>query len=141
MLIVAMLFSIPALAASKRAKKVASIAAKQLGKPYRLSSDPPSSFNCSSLVRYCYNRVRPGTVTKNGINVRYKRIHSKNKLKVGDIVIFKNSSGVRPKILNYHFGIYCGKGYFIHASQAAGKVKCSKVKKYSGHWVGAIRIF
>ena len=59
---------------------------------------------------------------------------------LGDIVCFK-SSGNEGGVPGCHFGIYVGKGYFIHASSSANKVIMSKVKNYSGRFVGALRVF
>ena len=58
----------------------------------------------------------------------------------GDIVCFKNSSRLKG-ILGYHFGIYVGKGYFIHASNSAGKVTAGKLSQYRKRFIGAVRIF
>lgn len=135
-LVLAMIFATPALAASSQAKQVVSVALKQLGKPYALYPNSPSSFNCASLVRYCYNQVSSGKITRGGAD----RITSLSKLGLGDIVCFK-ASGNEGGIPGCHFGIYVGKGYFIHASSSANKVIMSKVKNYSGRFVGALRVF
>ena len=135
-LVLAMIFATPALAASSQAKQVVSVALKQLGKPYALYPNSPSSFNCVSLVRYCYNQVSSGKITRGGAD----RITSLSKLGLGDIVCFK-ASGNEGGIPGCHFGIYVGKGYFIHASSSANKVIMSKVKNYSGRFVGALRVF
>ena len=140
-LIIALLSSVPALAASDRAKQVAMNAVRQLGKPYKLLSDPPDSFNCSTLVTYCCNKVKSNVISIKGVNGSYKKIRSMSKLQIGDIVGYRIASGRTPQIMNYHFGIYCGKGYFIHASQNSRKVICSKVRSYRGKYLGAIRLF
>ena len=135
-LVLAMIFATPALAASSQAKQVVSVALKQLGKPYALYPNSPSRFTCVSLVRYCYNQVSSGKITRGGAD----RITSLSKLGLGDIVCFK-ASGNEGGIPGCHFGIYVGKGYFIHASSSANKVIMSKVKNYSGRFVGALRVF
>lgn len=139
LLVLSILFSIPALAVSDNARKVVAVAAKQLGKPYELHPDAPHSFNCASLVIYCFGKVKKGVVTSDGIKGNYKKIGSKSDLKIGDIVCFKNSKCWKPRIMNYHFGIYCGKGYFIHATIGKGVIR-SKVSKYDGKWLGAYRV-
>ena len=57
----------------------------------------------------------------------------------GDIVCFK-TSGNEKGLLSYHFGIYMGKGYFIHASNTAKQVIVSKMKSYSGRFLGGMRL-
>ena len=133
-----LVFSTPAMAVS-RASKVITVAVAQLGKPYALVSSAPDSFNCASFVAYCYNTVNNGTITRNGVKGKCRKIHSMKKTKAGDIVCFR-TSGNEKGILNYHFGIYMGSGRFIHASNSAGKVVISKMKSYSGRFLGALRL-
>lgn len=61
-------------------------------------------------------------------------------VKPGDIVCFKSSSRLKG-ILGYHFGIFVGRGYFIHASSSTGKVCISKLKKFKKMFVGAVLAF
>ena len=139
-LVLAMIFATPAMAASSQAKQVVAVALRQLGKPYALYPNSPSSFNCASLVRYCCNQVSRGKITRDGVSGSAARITSLRKVGLGDIVCFK-SSGNENGVPSCHFGIYVGKGYFIHASSSANKVIMSKVKNYSGRFIGALRVF
>lgn len=139
-LLLILLSAIPATAASMRGVQVVSVAMKQVGKPYALHSDVPNSFNCATFVAYCCNQVSSGAVTKSGIGGKPKKITSVKKLEAGDIVCFKTSGSERG-ILSYHFGIYMGKGFFIHASNSANEVIVSKMKDYSGRYLGAMRVF
>ena len=139
-LVLAMIFATPAMAASSQTKQVVSVALKQLGKPYALYPDSPSSFNCASLISYCCNKVSSGKITRGGVSGGAAKITSLSKVGLGDIVCFK-SSGNESGVPGCHFGIYVGKGYFIHASSSAKKVIVSKVKNYSGRFVGALRVF
>lgn len=139
-LLLAIVTATPAMAATMRAKQVISVALTQLGKPYKLNSDAPNSFNCASFVTYCCNQVSSGTISKSGIKGSYYRVASKSKMDVGDLVCFK-TTGNEVGILSYHFGIYMGHGYFIHASNSAGKVIVSKLKDYAGRYLGALRVF
>lgn len=139
-LLFALLFSMPAMASSSQVEKVLAVAMKQLGAPYELLSDAPKSFNCVSFVMYCFNQVESGTISQDGIKGDYTKITSTKHLKPGDIVCFEGSSGQKG-ILGSHYGIYAGKGCFIHASNRDGMVTASKFKDYKKRFVGAIRIF
>lgn len=139
-LLLAMAVATPALAASLEVEQVISVAMEQLGAPYELKSDVPNSFNCFSFVVYCINQAVPGKISSAGIDGGYKTVKSIHKLKAGDIVCFKSTNKLKG-ILGYHFGIYAGKGYFIHAANKDDGVTVSKVKDYKKRFVGAIRLF
>lgn len=139
-LALALVSAVPAMAASSKGMQAVSVALRQLGKPYSLRSDAPLSFNCATLVGYCVNRVESGKITGSGVHGDYARIGSIKRLEAGDVLCFK-TTGSEIGILNYHFGIYMGRGYFVHASNSAGKVTVSKVKDYAGRFKGAIRLF
>lgn len=139
-LLIIMVFITPATAASSRTGRVISVALKQLGAPYELISDAPNSFNCVSFVSYCYNKVVPGTIAKNRITADYSRIAAIKDLKPGDIVGFRSSKKSKG-LVGYHFGIYLGRGRFIHAANKADGVIVSKLKDYKKRFAGAVRIF
>lgn len=134
-----LLLATPAMAASSKKEQIISVATEQIGKPYKLYSDAPNSFNCVTFVAYCFNAVAPGTVSQSGVKGSYDKIASKEDLKAGDILCFKTSSNQKG-ILGYHFGIYLGKGYFIHASSSAGEVTMCALKNYKNRFVGALRV-
>ena len=138
-LVLALALSAPAAAASSRVGQVLSVAVNQLGTPYELASHAPDSFNCLTFVMYCFNQADYGGITESGIQGKYRRIRSARSLKPGDIVCFRNTKK-EIGILGYHFGIYLGKGYFIHASSGAGKVLASKLKDYKKRFLGAVRL-
>ena len=101
-LILAILMALAAPAVgSSQAKKVLSVAKKQIGAPYKLDADSPKSFNCFSFVAYCFNEVSPGTITSSGINGPYDTVTSASKLKAGDIVIFRSNRKLKG-IMGYH---------------------------------------
>ena len=128
-----------AIADSSQAKQVLSVAVKQIGAPYKLDSDSPNSFNCFTFVAYCFNAVAPGTITSSGISGPYDKIESASKLKSGDIVVFKSNRKLKG-ILGYHFAIYAGNGYIIHAANKADGVTVSRLKDYKKRFIGAVRI-
>ncbi|MFP4467119.1 MAG: C40 family peptidase [Candidatus Goldiibacteriota bacterium] len=87
---------------------------------------PGEGFDCSGFVRYVYASA--------GINIprsaagQYKRSLKllKAQLKKGDLVFF-STAGAGPS----HVGIYTGKGRFIHAPSAGGKVRVDSIdEKY-----------
>lgn len=114
----------PTQAPSAGVEEFIAVAEQQLGKPYVWSTEGPDSFDCSGLVYYCLRQV--------GMNVpRYsaagfsqveswERINSKNDLKRGDLVFFRNDSGYIS-----HTGIYLGNNKYLHASSSQGKVVIS----------------
>lgn len=108
--------------------RVLRTAQQLMGKPYALNADPPSSFNCAALVKYCFNSAKSGCMNSSlGDQVhdeRYAKINSIGSLKRGDLVCF-NISGSTDRI--GHVGIYIGDGWFVHASATEGKVTVSKL--------------
>lgn len=139
-LLIAMATAAPALASSSQVKQVISIAMDQLGAPYELLSDAPNSFNCFSFVAYCVNQVVPGKISTKSIDGDYSKIKSIKSLAAGDIICFKSSKKLKG-ILGYHFGIYVGKGYFIHAANKDDGVTVSKISDYKKRFLGAVRVF
>lgn len=139
MLVMLMALAVPASASSSQVKQVLSVAMEQLGAPYALKSDAPKSFNCLSFVAYCFNQVVPGSITTSGVASEYTKVSSLSKLKAGDIVVFKSTRQLRG-VLGYHFAIYAGKGYIIHAANLTDGVIVSKLKAYKKRFVGAVRI-
>ena len=107
---------------AKRLEYAIYLAQKMIGKPYRSSANPPSSFNCSMLMYYCYEKAgfdMEDSAKKQGYDSDYKKV-SYSELRRGDMVCFDTNSG--DDDLCDHTGIYLGKGYFIHASSGAGRV-------------------
>ena len=138
--LLAMMLAMPAAAEKSRVGQVLDVAREQLGKPYSLISDAPDSFNCISFVAYCYNQVQPETILTDGINADYEKIESMDQMEPGDIICFRGNKNQKG-LLGYHFGIYVGYNYFIHASSQDGGVMVSRLKNYKKRFLGAIRIF
>lgn len=127
------------MAASTQVHQVLAIAKENLGAPYRVHSRPPKSFNCFTFVKYCFNQVVPGKISNTGVNGTYTTIKSTHALKAGDILFFKRT-GKQKGIRGYHYGIYQGRGYFIHAAEGKEGVRISKLKAYKKRFVGALRV-
>lgn len=138
-MVILVVLAMPAMASSAQVKQVLSVAKEQFGAPYALKSDAPKSFNCLSFVAYCFNQVIPGAITESGVKAEYEKITSTSKLKAGDILIFKSTRQLRG-VLGYHFAIYVGKGYIIHAANLTDGVTMSKLKEYKKRFVSAVRI-
>lgn len=139
-LLLILVVSISALADSAQVEQLLYVAVEQLETPYELFSSAPDSFNCMTFIIYCFNQVASDTITINGIEGGYQKITSMRNVIPGNIVCFKGSNKLKG-ILGYHFGIYIGKGYFIHASNSVGKVTASKLEKYRKRFIGAVRLF
>ena len=110
-------------------------AKRHLGKSYVWGAAGPTTFDCSGLVKYVYERVLgyslyhyTGSQVKEGVQA------NRNSLKPGDLVFFY------PKVS--HEGIYIGKGKFIHAPQPGDVVKISDLNGsyYSRNYTTARRI-
>lgn len=108
--------------------------AKQLdGRPYSSSPNPPSSFDCSRFVKYCYAAIGvslSGSAKEQGYDDGMTKITSISGLKTGDIVCFNTNTS--DDDLCDHTGIYIGDGYFIHASSSSGRVLVSTLS--SGYY-------
>ena len=121
-----MLFSDRATSSSS-VSQIADIALAQVGKPYVLSTEGPSSYDCSGLVYYA--------VTNAGFSVSrlsaaafseysaWTKITGTASLKKGDILFFKSDSSSSIS----HTGIYIGDGEFVHASSGQGEVMVSEL--------------
>lgn len=134
----------PAVSSVKTAKlskvdQAIQIAKGQLGKPYKLWATAPHSFNCSSFVRYCMEKVgyrMQYTAATQAADRRYTKITSVSNLKKGDVLCFDTSGDGKVD----HSAIYLGNNQFIEASRNAGKVQINTLDYwYQKHFVCARR--
>ena len=118
---------------------VVAYAKQYLGYKYIAGGASPSKgFDCSGFTQYVYKHF--------GINLnRVSRDQSKNgvavekaNLQLGDILLFKGSSGSAIG----HVGIYIGGGKFIHAENPSTDVCITSLSSsyYSTRYVGARRV-
>lgn len=119
--------------ATASAAKIADIALTQLGKPYVLGGNGPSSYDCSGLAYYAminagYSVSRQSAASYSE-NTAWTKITGISSLQKGDLVFFHPDT-------NYisHMGVYIGNGQFVHASSGQGKVMTSS---FSSYWVNA----
>ena len=119
--------------------KAISVAKSLLGKPYAISDNPPSSFNCSSFVEYCLEKAGfsvKGTAAAQAADSSLAKISSTSSLKKGDILCFDTDEDGTCD----HTALYLGSGSFIEASQNAGKVQTNSLSSwYKSHFLWARR--
>ena len=119
--------------------KAISVAKSLLGRPYAVSDNPPSSFNCSSFVEYCLEKAGfsvKGTAAAQAADSSLAKISSTSSLKKGDILCFDTDGDGTCD----HTALYLGSGSFIEASQNAGKVQTNSLSSwYKSHLLWARR--
>ena len=104
-----------------------SIVRGYIGTPY--GSNEPSSFNCSSLVRYCYKKIGyslKADAKSQAADGRFSKITSISDLQKGDILCFDTDFDGTCD----HTAISTGGSSFIEASQKAGKVQSNSLTDY-----------
>jgi peptidoglycan DL-endopeptidase CwlO len=121
-------------AASSRGARVAALATRYLGIPYRWGGASPSTgFDCSGFVMYLYAKVGVSLPHNAAAQYRHGRPVSRANIAPGDVVFFDGLG---------HNGIYLGGGRFIHSPHSGDVVKISSLSDswYSSRWVGARRL-
>ncbi|GID91152.1 C40 family peptidase [Amorphoplanes digitatis] len=108
-------------AARARGLRIVAFAKAQKGKPYRMGSIGPRSFDCSGLTRYTYRRADLKIArTANSQYHQARRISGKS-LRPGDLVFWVRGGHA------YHVGVYAGKGKVWHAPKPGDQVKLAKI--------------
>ncbi|WP_151637797.1 C40 family peptidase [Noviherbaspirillum aerium] len=110
--------------ASPAAREVAMYALMLLNTGYRFGGkNPEAGLDCSGMVTYVYREALGMSLAGNAAMLaREGRETAIDQLRPGDLVFF-NTLG-RPFS---HVGIYLGKGEFIHAPNARGRVRVDKL--------------
>jgi cell wall-associated NlpC family hydrolase len=123
-------------ATATQSSKIATLAAKYKGVPYKYGGTTPKAFDCSGFIQYVYREA--------GIEVprtTYQQFDAgtrvgKGSLQPGDIIFFACGGQATS-----HAGLYLGNGKFIHADQTHGVIVSDL---NSGYWAGvyqaAVRI-
>jgi cell wall-associated NlpC family hydrolase len=120
--------------ASSRGARVAAIATRYLGIPYRWGgASPTTGFDCSGFVMYLYAKVGVSLPHNAAAQYGYGRAVSRARLAPGDVVFFDGLG---------HNGVYLGDGRFIHSPHSGDVVKISSIRDswYASRWVGARRL-
>jgi len=113
--------------ASASTAAIADIALTQIGKPYLLGGNGPSSYDCSGLAYYAmtnagFNVPRYSASAYSNVS-SWSKITDTGSLQKGDLVFFRSDSS------SYigHMGIYTGDRQFVHASSGQSKVMVSSI--------------
>jgi len=120
-----------------RGQRIASLAERMIGKPYRYGGeDPTTGFDCSGLVHFTHGAV--------GISVpRVSRNQYRRAKKIplsaaepGDIIFFSDAAKLS------HVAIYIGDGRFVHAPSSGRTVTEDELGAayYQAHFVGVGRL-
>lgn len=97
--------------------------------------------DCSSFTRYIYKMAGYDIPrTTGGVWVSELPEIAKTDLRVGDLVLFKNTYNSGYKDGVSHIGIYSGNGKFIHLSSTAGTVVESSLSANKDFYLGANRV-
>ena len=113
-------------------ERVAAIALREVGVPYRWGgSSPVSGFDCSGLVYWAYGRI--GVKLPHSSYALYDRGRHipRRGMKPGDVLFFLGLG---------HVGIYVGRGRMVHAPHSGSRVQVVGLSRYGGRLVGVRRI-
>jgi cell wall-associated NlpC family hydrolase len=113
-------------------ERVAAIALREVGVPYRWGGiSPASGFDCSGLVYWAYGRL--GIKLPHSSYALYDRGRQipRTRMKPGDVLFFFSLG---------HVGIYVGRGRMVHAPHSGSHVQVVRLSRYGGRLVGVRRI-
>ena len=97
-------------------ERVAVVALRQVGVPYRYGGQTRNGFDCSGLVRYSYSAVGQQVPRSTRDQWRNLAPVPKNRLQVGDVLFFRIKGAIS------HVGIYLGNERFVHAPSSGRSV-------------------
>lgn len=103
------------------ADRAASIAAQQVGVPYRYGGQAPTGFDCSGLVHYAYlhaGKPVPRTTTQLW---QHTDSVSRSELERGDLLFFSIDGKMQ------HVGLYLGDAQFVHAPSSGKRVQVASL--------------
>lgn len=107
-------------------------ALKWLKKPYCYGSKPPSCFDCSGFVQYCFKQVGKSMPHSSASLAFTGKFVSFSHARKGDLIFFTGRNSQSENV--GHVGIVReykeGKIYFIHASVQAGVIESSSSEDY-----------
>ena len=113
-------------------ERVARIALREVGVPYRWGGESPAGFDCSGLVRWSYGRIGVDLPHSSYALFGVGRSVSSERMRPGDVLFF---SGLG------HVGIYVGAGRMVHAPYSGAEVEVTPLAGwYGSRLVGARRV-
>ncbi|MDN5750968.1 MAG: C40 family peptidase [Pseudonocardia sp.] len=116
--------SVPTHATTSRSSAVANALSK-VGAAYRWGGDGPSSFDCSGLVNWAFEKVGVDLPRTSRALSQVGTPVSRNDLKPGDLVFFYSPVS--------HVGIYIGDGQMVHASTSGKPVAVDPIEGREYH--------
>jgi cell wall-associated NlpC family hydrolase len=116
--------------------RAATIAAQQLGIPYRYGGSTPNGFDCSGLVYYSYQQAGLATPRTSAAQFSAARPIELREARPGDLLFFATQKSVT------HVGIYVGDNTFVHAPSSGKTVSVARITDayYRDHFVAAGRL-
>ncbi len=117
-----------------KGERVAVVALKALGVPYRWGGESPASgFDCSGLVRWAYKHVGVDLPHSSYALYSQGRRVSESGMEPGDVLFFEGLG---------HVGLYLGRGRMVHAPQAGRDVEVVRLSStgYGARLIGARRV-
>lgn len=103
------------------ADRAATIAAQQVGVPYRYGGQAPTGFDCSGLVHYAYLRAgKPVPRTTSQLWQYTEAVH-RSELRRGDLLFFAIDGKMQ------HVGMYLGDEQFVHAPSSGKHVQVASL--------------
>lgn len=97
-------------------QQAASIAARQVGVPYRYGGDSPTGFDCSGLVHYSYHQAGKAVPRTTTQLWKGTSAVTRDEIQAGDILFFR----IEGKMS--HVGMYLGDDRFVHAPSSGKHV-------------------
>jgi peptidoglycan DL-endopeptidase CwlO len=101
--------------------QAAKAAVEMLGKPYRYGAEGPSSFDCSGLTSWAFQKVGITLPRSSSQQARVGTAVSRDQLQPGDLLFFYQPVS--------HVGIYVGDNMMINAPQTGDVVKYSDISR------------
>jgi cell wall-associated NlpC family hydrolase len=113
-------------------ERVAKIALREVGVPYRWGGESPSGFDCSGLVRWSYLRIGVDLPHSSYALFGRGRRVSQGHMKPGDVLFFDGLG---------HVGLYVGRGRMVHAPYSGRDVEVVRLADWYGQrLIGARRL-
>jgi cell wall-associated NlpC family hydrolase len=109
------------IAGSGAGVQAAKAAVEMLGKPYRYGAEGPSSFDCSGLTSWAFQKVGITLPRSSSQQARVGAPVSRDQLQPGDLLFFYQPVS--------HVGIYVGNNMMINAPQTGDVVKYSDISR------------